>query len=98
MADFGERGRRLWEVLAVSDEFSPAGVLAVEACRMADRLEWLDADPELVQEARLTAAALRGLLESPALKRSDAKAVDGVDALAARRAARRAGVSEAKGS
>lgn len=42
MADFGSRGSELWRRLGQDSEFTPAGVLAVEACRTADRLEGLD--------------------------------------------------------
>jgi hypothetical protein len=94
MPQFGERGERLWAQLGISEEFSPAGVLAVEACRMADRLESLDEDPFSAQEARLTAGALKALLESPMLKQqSAAKEASAIDALAARRAARRSAAS-----
>ena len=96
MVELSDRGRRLWAFLAVSDEFSPTGVLAVEACRLADRLDQLDGHLELAQEARLTAGALKALLESPLLKvSSESKGASAIDALAARRAARR---SAAEGS
>ena len=41
---FGPRGRRLWAELAAASTLDPASaVLAEEACRMADRLDKLDA-------------------------------------------------------
>lgn len=43
MPTFGPRGSALWVKLGQSDEFSPAGVAAVEACRTADRLDKLHA-------------------------------------------------------
>lgn len=95
MPNFGPRGSELWLALAQSSEFSPSGVLAVEACRAADRLDDLDrlmaeGDLSVLVEARLQAAGLKSLLESPLLKPSEDKGASGVDSLAAKRAARRA--------
>lgn len=40
----GERGRKVWAAITATHELDPAGrVLAEEACRIADRLESLDA-------------------------------------------------------
>jgi hypothetical protein len=86
---FGPRGTELWASLG-QDEFTPAGVLAVEACRIADRLDRLDGDVDTWVEARLQAAQLKALLESPLLKSEPAKGATGVDSLAAKRQARRA--------
>jgi hypothetical protein len=125
--EFGPRGSALWEFLGQSSEFSSAGVLAVEACRLADRLDKLDEviagkgvlqlmhfrsmfedDDErhltmtvdhVLAEARQYALALQRVLESPALKRPEAvKGASPIDALAARRTARRAEASGPLGS
>jgi hypothetical protein len=94
---FGDRGEALWAALGQVAS-TPAGVLAVEACRIADRLDALAGDPESWVEARLQAAQLKALLESPLLKVAEPKGASGVDDVAARRAARRAAAQGASGS
>lgn len=98
MSEFGLAGSALWVALGVSGEGSPAWVLAVEACRIADRLDVLAGCSESWGEARLQAALLRVLLESPLLRVEDRGVASGVDSLAARRAARRAAAEGSFGS
>lgn len=100
---FGERGRALWQQLGQDSEHSPSGVLAVEACRTADRLDALadviaGGDLTVLQEARLQSAALKVLLESPVLKVSEVGKVSPVDDLAAQRSARRAAAQNSHGA
>lgn len=99
---FGLRGSQLWAKLGQSSEYDPSGVLATEACRIADRLDALESmlaggDLTVLQEARLQSAALKALLESPVLKVSEGKA-DPLDDLARAREARLATAAGVLGS
>lgn len=96
----GARGRRLWRELATAATPPAQRVLMEEACRIADRLERLDAllreHPEAweaLREARQQAGALRQLVaeirqSGVGVQSGPAKGGSSRDDLAARRKAR----------